>query len=207
MKKLLVILSVLGLVGCSNVAPNIPNPFTPSGPTWTTQSGVPTNGNSVDFTQSGPPWLNYLTKKVQGIPAGSALSITYTITTTGNPVFDYRTKADNTCGKGSPGTVRLFFQRYGDNFSGEGPYQQYRYWSQVAFKELSPGTHTLTATLDPSKWSDVYGKRGSDYPDQFNQAVAYAENVGVTFGGGCFFGHGVKVVGGTATFTVNAFVP
>jgi hypothetical protein len=148
--------------------------------------------------------LNYLTKKVQGLKP-SVLSVSYTITTTGNPVFDYRTKADNTCGKGSPGTIRLFFQRYGDNMSGDGPWQQYRYWSVNAYNTLGPGSNTLSENLaDSSKWQDVYGEKGSAHQAEFEAALAYAENVGVTFGGGCFFGHGVKVVGGNATFTVNS---
>ena len=208
MKKLL-LLTVLFLAGCNNVTnavQNIPNPFTPSAPTWTVESGLPTNGNTVTFPNSGPPFLNYLTKKVNGIQT-SALSINYTITTTGNPVFDYRTNTNNTCGNGYPGTVRLFLQRKGDNFSGSDVYQQYRYWSVSGFAELKPGTNTITATLDPSNWTDVYGKKGSDFPDRFQAAIQNAENVGVTFGGGCFYGHGVFVTGGTATFTINSFVP
>ena len=206
MKKLLFV--ALLLSGCASGITNGISPSIPfiGGPTWKVESGLPTNGNSVDFTQSGPPFLNYLTKTVNGIN-GSALSINYTITTTGNPIFDYRTNTNNTCGAGSPGTVRLFFQRKGDDFSGAGLYQQYRYWSINGFQELNPGTNTITATLDPSQWSDVYGKKGSDFPDRFQAAINNAENVGVTFGGGCFYGHGVKVTGGTATFTVNSFSP
>ena len=130
----------------------------------------------------------------------------YTITSIGNPVFDYRTNTNNTCGVGYPGTVRLYIQRAGDNMSGSGEYQQYRYWSKLSYKELTSGTFNISESLqDPSKWSDVYGKSGSDYPDRFTATVSNAEKVGVTFGGGCFYGHGVFVSGGTAKFTINSF--
>jgi hypothetical protein len=133
------------------------------------------------------------------------MTLAYKIDVVGSPIFDYRTHADNTCGKGFPGTVRLFIQRKGDDLSGNGEKQQYRYWSTVGFKELAPGLFSIQSPVDPSKWSDVFGKLGSDYPDRFAAAFANAERAGMTFGGGCFYGHGVMVTGGSAQFHVISF--
>lgn len=206
--KYLPFLSILLLAGCSSdTASNLPtNTVTSTQGQWKMRSGWPVSGNSFDFpTAAGPNTANYLTTTVNGLKPGN-ISMDYTVSGTGNPVFDYRTNPNNTSGPGYPGTVRLFIQRAGDNMSGVGEYQQYRYWSSVTYKDLALGNFSISETLsDPSKWSDVYGKKGSDYPDRFAATVAQAQNVGVTFGGGSFYGHGVFVTGGTAKFTVRAF--
>jgi len=49
----------------------------------------------------------------------------------------------------------------------------------------------------------VFGKRG-DYDDAamegFLGALQHLNRVGFVFGGGCFYGHGVNVIRGTARF-------
>jgi hypothetical protein len=39
----------------------------------------------------------------------------------------------------------------------------------------------------------------------FKQAMANLGNVGFSFGGGCFYGHGVRVSGGGARFAVISY--
>jgi hypothetical protein len=39
----------------------------------------------------------------------------------------------------------------------------------------------------------------------FKQAMANLGNVGFAFGGGCFYGHGVRVSGGGARFAVTGY--
>lgn len=179
---------------------------------WSIQNGVPVQRDSRGKTYfvfpTVSPGVNYLTRPVSGLPAGvSFLSIAYTIAATGAPIFNYRTNSNNTCGPGFPGAVRLFIQRAGDDFSGAGQFQQYRYWSARAVRELAPGSHALRAMIDPAQWTDIYGKSGSDYPERFRQALQNAARVGITFGGGCFYGHGVFNAdsNSTARFTIDAF--
>jgi hypothetical protein len=99
---------------------------------------------------------------------------------------------------GSPAAVRLFIQRRGDNLSGQGPFEHYRWWSQPVL--LVVGEHTLHHALAPSLWTSVYGKND---PDGFYAALADLDVVGFTFGGD-FAGHGVYAVG-DMTFIVRNY--
>lgn len=212
MKKILAALAFLLLAGCNN--PIVSNPFSKT-PVWKLESRdsdisniLQVNGNQTSFTwPAAPTSVGYLTKAVNGLQVG--VSMNFTVSAADSVVFDYRTEADNKCGTGSPGTIRLYFQRKGDNWTGQGEFQHYRYWavSNGSWTKLEDGTYTITAMLDPAQWTDVYGKKGSDFPDAFQAAVKNAERFGVTFGGGCFFGHGVFVTGGTAKFTILGTQP
>jgi uncharacterized membrane protein YedE/YeeE len=51
----------------------------------------------------------------------------------------------------------------------------------------------------------VFGKKGEIAREEFSLALEDVENIGMTFGGGCFFGHGVNVTGGQASFAVTEF--
>lgn len=191
-----------------------------SGSVPTRAQGVPwtilNNGSTVHYTAAGepffdfptgPPGVNYFTRAVSGIAEKGGLAATFAINANGTPFFDWRTNPNNTCA-GSPANVRLFIQRSGDNMTGQGVMQQYRYWSRAGYAMLAPGKITIKADFDPARWSDVFGALGSAYPDRFAAAIKDAARVGVTFGGGCFYGHGVFVSGaGTAQFIMNAFAP
>jgi hypothetical protein len=54
--------------------------------------------------------------------------------------------------------------------------------------------------LTPDQLVSVSGKRG-DYNESaqigFQQALRELGNVGFVYGGGCFYGHGVNVIGGS----------
>ena len=144
--------------------------------------------------------LNYVTTSYSG-PAPNSVSMTFQILTTGAPTFNYAMDSDNTCT--TPATVRLFLERRNDNFSAE----FYRWWANPTAYDLQPtsGNMTLTVPLAPDQWSSVYGKAGNyDATARagFQDAVTDLERVGMTFGGGCFFGHGVNVSGGTARFVL-----
>lgn len=155
---------------------------------------------SFDFPQS-PGSVHYVTKAVT-LAAGVAASATFTITTVGDPVFDYHTDPDNTCDR--PAAVRLFLQRRDDDMSGAGQYEFYRWWSNAG-TVLKEGTFTVNVALEPALWTSVFGKTGDSNPAAFAEAMANLGNVGVTFGGGCFFGHGVRILNGRAVFTMNRF--
>lgn len=189
-----------------------PAPAPPETSIWSDLNGAPMHldkkGKTYFIFPTVSPGVNYVTRAVAGLPAGvSLISFAYTLTTTGTPIFNYRTNPNNTCGPGSPGTVRLFIQRAGDNLSGAGVFQQYRYWSTPGVQKLAPGSFALRARFDPAQWTDIYGKPGSDFPERFRQTLQNAARVGVTFGGGCFYGHGVfnSDSDSTATFTIDAF--
>lgn len=194
------------------VNPPPPPPFVPyPSPIWS-DGGMYGNGVQILTNSAGqayftfptaPYGINYLTRAINGIATpGKGISMTFTVSAPAGAVFDYRTNPNNTCGKGYPGTVRLFIDRAGD----DGQAQHYRYWSAPGFSALAPGQFTITANWDPTLWTDVYGAKGSDFPSDFAAAISNMAQVGMTFGGGCFYGHGVFNSGaGPAVFTINSF--
>lgn len=87
-----------------------------------------------------------------------------------------------------PATVGLQFQRKGDDWSGKGAMETYRWYSHQ-LPVLKAGEFTLTVPLDISAWGDVYGK--SDNLAAFNAALADISNIAVVFGNTSGAGHGV----------------
>jgi hypothetical protein len=67
----------------------------------------------------------------------------------------------------------------------------------------------LSAPLtDLSQWTSVFGVKANGSAAAkagFEQAIANLGSVGFSFGGGCFYGHGVRVSGGGARFAVNGY--
>jgi hypothetical protein len=128
---------------------------------------------------------------------GTMLTATWQITTTGTPTFEFY---DHTGQCNNNTTAHIYFHAVNaDNWT-QGTY---RWWYDGwAIDPLAPGTYSVTAPLDPSMWSDVWGQSGLDHPAAWAKALKNPKLVGMTFGGGCNYGHGVSVKGGTATFTV-----
>lgn len=50
--------------------------------------------------------------------------------------------------------------------------------------------------------SQVLGQLGVNRVPGFNATKTDCANVGMTFGGGCFFGHGVRIDSGSARFNM-----
>lgn len=63
----------------------------------------------------------------------------------------------------------------------------------------------VTAPLTADQWSDVNGQLGSANTAAFADALSNVGAVGMTFGGGCFYGHGVYLDSGSVTFVVTKF--
>jgi hypothetical protein len=155
---------------------------------------------SFDFPRASGS-VHYITRPATATAKGAVQAV-FSITTQGDAAFDYHTAANNTCN--SPAAVRLLFQRKGDDLSGAGVYEFYRWWS-TAGTVLRPGSFTLTVPLEPALWRSVFGKTGDANPHAFADALADLGHVGVTFGGGCFYGHGVRILRGRAAFTMTRF--
>jgi hypothetical protein len=179
---------------------------------WTLKfsPGMPRNPRAVpagwafDFPTDGH--VGYLVTDQRVKSAFNSITAVFSIDTAGNPFFDWRTESFNTCP--NPATVRLFVQRKGDDMSGDGPFEFYRWWSNPVAYVLAPGDAVLVGDLtDPAQWTSVFGRSATANEPAFRAALADIGNVGFTFGGGCFFGHGVFVTPGTgsATFTAAEF--
>jgi hypothetical protein len=119
--------------------------------------------------------------------------------------------ASNTC-PGGP-TVRLLISTPGPLTDWTGATLPYTRWYSAP-QALTPGDHTLIVPLDAAAWTDVFTDRadsqtpprGQSRPPAagFRAALAHPR-VGLVFGGGCFAGHGVGVVGGAARLTLTMF--
>ena len=187
--------------------------YSPGMPTRPTAGGLgtwyfdfPTDSNypaCIDSPNANCNSVNYVTDSYSS-PATQSVTMTFQILTTGTPIFNYVMETDNTCH--TPPSVRLFLERRNDDFTEE----FYRWWANPISYELqsTSGNVTMTVPLAPDQWSSVYGKAGN------YDAVAFAGfqdtlsnlgHVGMTFGGGCFFGHGVNVSAGTARFILIGY--
>lgn len=182
-------------------------------------TGEVDNGNWNNYSDY-EPWLANPTKGKTSKPASydvsqaSTLTVKMRVQTTGQPTWRYDSSPDNDCVY--PPHIRPYFAvgennaRYNDTG---------RWWSNSAqpgtnfeLDTLPPNadvTFTLVMNLDdPSQFSDADGEFGnlnSTTTSQFAATKKAVGEMGVTWGGGCFFGHGVAVQGGTATITFYEF--
>ncbi len=115
------------------------------------------------------------------------------VTTSGAPAFEPL----DTSFCNLPPSVRPFLWA---NDNGNGDFD--RWWSNPHAYTLRAGTATLTVPLQAEHWSSVNGRFGHEDAAirfAFEKALLNVTRLGVTFGGGCSFGHGIRVSGGTAT--------
>jgi hypothetical protein len=99
--------------------------------------------------------------------------------------------------------VRFYFQT-----SNAGGFDETHYWwSNPVSQVLANGEWTLSDTFSPSSWSDYFGHFGADpmYTAGFEAALGNVTDIGVSFGGGCFFENGVGTTNGAGTFTLTNF--
>ena len=140
------------------------------------------------FTQSGPSRLT----------TAQTVEASWTITTTGLPVFHWDDGQPANCNM--PPMATLFFW---SNRLGEGEFD--RWWAYADTATLGGGSFSRAVPLDPTRWFSVYGVHGDAAPTAFATALANVSAFGVTFGGGCYYGHGVYTTGGAAAFALTRY--
>ncbi len=195
----LALAAVLALRDCNDVGcpPTpatvlVPNPSLPImhparwtiGPVIGTKNysvGMPLHPSAIDGWSFDFPALpgsvHYVTTPAPTLALGQSITITFEVRGAGELLAVQPIP--------KPGLLRLHIQREGDDWTAEGNYQHYRFWSRPI--DLLPGTHTLTVPLDFEKWTGVWGK--SDQAG-FSTTVANAAVVGFSFGHSAA-GHGV----------------
>jgi hypothetical protein len=93
------------------------------------------------------------------------------------------------------GILTLYFQRAGDNWSGRGRFEAYRWYATFAsHSPIAPGDHVIVAPLD-GNWTAVESSSARSNPRAFAQALADAGRIGFVLGGGDGYGHGVFATG------------
>jgi hypothetical protein len=95
---------------------------------------------------------------------------------------------------GGAALITPYFQRAGDNWSGRGPFESYRWYATFATQTLAPGTYEIIAPLG-ANWTAVGTSSARSNPAGFRDAVANADEVGFVLGGGSGYGHGVHATG------------
>jgi len=129
---------------------------------------------------AAPTSLNYAYRSSPSKVVAGAITVTATVE--GGPFLP-----SEPCGAGDTNTaMRVLVMAYGEQWHLEFG----RWWSNPIRVPLVPGAYTVTVPIAPEQWSSVYGKRGSDVPAAFADALRNVSHLGVTFGS-CFFGHGV----------------
>ena len=144
------------------------------------------------------PGVHYVTTKyAEPIPPRSFLTLSFKVEAESSTVFNFKLAKDNICDR-PPASVRAFLQRAGDDL-----YEaNNRFWSNSVSVVLAPGEHTMIVEFSPDQWTNVDGERSEA---GFAEMLKNVGNIGVTFGGGCFFGHGVNVSGGGGRFIMTRF--
>ena len=154
---------------------------------------------AFDFPSSGS--INYLFTPSPLTIARGTLSVTVRVTTSGPVIFNSIDPQSSTCT--IPSSVRPLIWA---NNNGNGEFD--RWWSNPRAITLAAGTHTITVPLTADAWSSVNGKFGNaDDPTRFafDRALLNVTRFGLTFGGGCSFGHGINVTNGSATFALTEY--
>jgi hypothetical protein len=104
----------------------------------------------------------------------------------------------------SAAMLTLYFQRGGDNWTGRGRFETYRWYATFATRTpLVPGDYVMAAPLD-GPWTAVGTSRARTSPAAFRAALAEADQVGFVLGGGDGFGHGISATG-PARLVVTGF--
>ena len=157
----------------------------------------PTISNGA-FTFPGPSGVAgyFYTKPPATIAWGQTVSLVYSIDGC-TPEWGVSDPSDV-----PPATMHLFLWRSGDDLSCNGVMASYRFWAPSSVTLKLGDSQTLTSVLDPSVWTNRYGRHD---PGGFVGALENAMGIGFTFGGQKFFGHGVYLSRGSATFKVNSY--
>lgn len=93
-----------------------------------------------------------------------------------------------------PSMLSLYFQRCGDDWSGAGKYETYRWFSPEIDTPVTAGDHQISASLDEN-WTAVETSSAQSNPAAFAAAKNDTCRVGFVMGGGTGRGHGVYAVG------------
>jgi hypothetical protein len=176
-------------IGSITASPSWSIAFSPAMPP--ALSGQP-GAYFFDFPKS-TDGIHYVIQQAPALQLGQTITMVFSLQGTGTLLANE--------GR-SPAKVRLFVQRQGDTSTAEEPYK--RWWSLAHVVLVSPGTFKLSAKIEPSAWSSVFGAVGSAAPTEFADCISNLAHWGFTFGGD-FAGHGVYARGGRIRFVLKEF--
>ena len=94
-----------------------------------------------------------------------------------------------------PRSVSLYLQQQGDTLSAADEFK--RWWSRTRYHSICRAK--LPSSCLPENFTQVFGKEGQRLSQRFQAAMSNLANVGFTFGGTSFAGHGIYVKQGTGS--------
>lgn len=147
----------------------------------------PGRGFHIALPQA-PGSLHYVTFRHGPLAGKSRIVMRYRIEAAPGVQVVPRTAPD------MPARITLYFQRAGDNWSGRGPFEAYRWYATFATRSPTPGSHEMVAPLS-GNWTAVQSSSARTNPAAFRAALAGADQVGFVLGGGDGYGHGVFATG------------
>lgn len=158
-------------------------------------------GQTPEVVQAQQPAVGYMVRPWTQSIVGSQISVTFKVKVkNGSPSFNYIFETTNTgC---YPPHIRIYFQTGVLDNATPGT----RWYSNPDAVQLDQalgvGSVTLTVPIDPVLWTDQFGKTGLE-DSGFQVALSSPTYVGLVFGGGNFFGHGVNTSNGVAQFQLS----
>src|SRR5436190_5950348 len=123
----------------------------PASPAPTREGGL-----AFDFPVAGRGQVDALTIAVGSLADARQITLRYRVDAAAGTRFI----ADES--PNEPATVSLYFQQRGDNWSANGRYASYRWYSPIrTVVPLAPGEHSVTVQLDEA-WTNVWGRSNSE---------------------------------------------
>lgn len=148
------------------------------------------SGESLSFNFPLSDGVHYLTRPYSDGLNGKTIRISGEILGL-NPVFDWKR---DTCDV--PARARIMIQKRNDDMrSANG-----RWWSCENYIDLKIGAFVIEVPVTYDKWTNVYGQKNAS---EFELAMNNVGRIGLTFSGGCSFGHGAWLSSGTARMIIN----
>lgn len=171
---------------------------------------VENDGMSFMFPQSPlpdpnatPPWNGYFLYLNRGRPApigATSLNFEFKIEADQSVVWNFRSDATNVGCDYSKPSLRIYIAK-GQVYA---PDIHHRWWYTPGFVLQSTlNVVVFTAPLDGMGWDGIYAGHATDDPVGFQETLAGADWIGLTFGGGCAYSHGVNTSFGSAKFTLS----
>jgi hypothetical protein len=165
-------------------------------------SQAPGGGVSFEFPLEGRGQVDAMTTAIGPIAGASEITVRYRVEAERTTRFiAYETP-------GEAATVSVYFQRAGDNWSGKGRYESYRWYIPAhAVKILSPGEHTIRVRLD-EVWTNVFSQpnTNAEQRELYGAALGNTARIGIAFGSVSRRSHGVFATGPSRFTLLNVDV-
>ncbi len=204
MKRLILILMVLSTSASAQRVVSVTASLwrIPSAPYSTGMPNRPSpadQGWSFSFPTAPGSHVDYVETNIRGPIVGSSISIIYQITGV-SPVWTGHVRNGDGCDQNPVATWGPLI-RTGNDLT----WAPNRWWSNIRQVVQIEDTMVVTYPLKPEFWITVNGTTG-DYSavnqTAFSRTLRNATQIGLTFGGCNNYGHGVRLISGSAVFNL-----